>query len=140
MTAEEDEAMQRENVVIGDSTEDYDSGIELSEGWHDAKFIDWEIQHDVPVPEEYQTEDRKVQDMITLWFDVEGKRVRRKVTLTWGKRSNFRILWAQILGLDPKEKFGVNLEELVGTQCQLQISHNGMYTNIDKARVAKVKK
>lgn len=137
------EGIERENVIMGDSLEssgDYDSGIELTEGWHTARFVDWDIQRDVPVPEEYQTEDRKVQDMITLWFDVEGKSVRRKVTRTWGKRSNFRILWAQIFGIPPQDRFGVDLEELIGYECELQISHNGQYTNIDRARPAKTKK
>src|SRR5665811_870751 len=148
MTAEEDEEVFQtqkcEPVVFTESTGSEQVDM-VDEGWHLATFTGWEVIRNVPVPEQYQTEEKKTQDKIMLWFvTADGAKVRRSVNYTWGPRSNAKKLIAGMLGRNVDDRFNLNLQDILGTKCEILITHNQVneftYVNIEKARPVKVKK
>ena len=112
----------------------------VDEGWHPSKFTGWDVRRNVTV--EYKGEE-KVVDKIKLWFETDdGARVPRTVNYTWGPRSNAKKLIAGMLGRDVNDRFNLDLQDILGTKCEILITHNpvGEYTyiNIEKARPLKV--
>ena len=138
------ETLKSEPVVFTESQTETHVDM-IDEGWHTATFTGWDVIKDVPVPERYQTETRKVQDKVVLWFvTTEGAKVRRTVNYTWGPRSNAKKLIAGMLGKDVNDRFTLSLEDILGTKCEILITHNPVedyvYVNLEKARPIKAKK
>jgi len=145
MTAEEDEelfqTLKGEPVIFTES-QGGEAVDMVDEGWHPSKFTGWDVRRNVTV--EYKGEE-KVVDKIKLWFETDdGARVPRTVNYTWGPRSNAKKLIAGMLGRDVNDRFNLDLQDILGTKCEILITHNpvGEYTyiNIEKARPLNVKK
>jgi len=148
MTAEEDEelfqTLKGEPVIFTES-QGGETVDMVDEGWHTATFTGWEVIRNVPVPERYQTEEKKTQDKIMLWFvTADGAKVRRTVNYTWGPRSSAKKLIAGMLGKDVNARFNLDLQDILGTKCEILITHNQVdeftYINIEKARPLKAAK
>ena len=137
------ETKELESVTF---TEQTNTGIDvpmIDEGWHIGHFVGWDVKKDVPVPERWQTENKKTVDKIVLWFEIYGSRVPRTVTYTWGPRSNAKKLIAGMLGKSVDERFNLDLKEILGTKCEVFVGHNVVddytYVNIERARPIKTK-
>ena len=133
-------SMEHEKVIFTE-TQASEQVDMVDEGWHKAKFVKYDVLRDVETI--YQGE-KKIQDKIVMWFDIDGKRVKRTVNYTWGPKSNAKKLIAGMLGKDVNERFNLDLDQLLGKVCEVLITHNPVedfiYVNIEKARAIKAKK
>jgi hypothetical protein len=136
--------MEHEKVIFTESGESEQVDM-VDEGWHRAKFVRYDVKRNVPLPERYQTEDRKTQDKIVMWFDIDGKHVRRTVNYTWGPKSNAKKLIAGMLGKNVNDRLNMDLDQLLGKESEILITHNTgedgyVFVNIEKARPIKAAK
>ena len=141
MTFEESGNIARESVIMTEN--DAPSEVDMiDEGWHTSQFVNYEVIKDVPITGPFAKEG-ETRDKIVMWFESDGARVRRTVNRVWGPRSNFKKLIAGMLGKSVDERFGVNLDDLVGKRYDILIGHNERdgytYVNVEKARPAKAK-